>query len=336
MSLRGRRTGIVAVAFVAGASILRVSASAASPFSSTESHRAALVAPAPKPSPEAIGGTVAAATSSAASNSGTEAVALSETRLGSAPGQLWAIRLPSSGAGAASRLTLRSRLADTASPGSTIAVQVRVGAGPRETVLTNAATVRQLLRAMRVHMGDDDLVRPTARTPLSVARKVRVLKVKRVTESVTVAVPFPTVVHYTDGLSVGHSVVNRSGSNGLARQTVVSTYLNGRLISRKIVASQVITAPVEQIVLKGNSTTPGGSRVGTASWYGCSGMHAASPWLPFGTIVRVTNLGNGSSVSVVINDRGPYGPGRIIDLCSPAFSAIAPLSQGLARVQITW
>ena len=65
-------------------------------------------------------------------------------------------------------------------------------------------------------------------------------------------------------------------------------------------------------------------------------MHAASPWLPFGTIVRVTNLANGRSVSVVINDRGPYGPGRIIDLCSPAFSAIAPLGQGLAKVRITW
>ena len=117
---------------------------------------------------------------------------------------------------------------------------------------------------------------------------------------------------------------------------MVSTYLNGRLISRKIVASQVIVAPVEQVVLKGTSKTPGGSRVGIASWYGCSGYHAASPWLPFGTVVHVLNVENGRSVSVVINDRGPYGPGRIIDLCSPAFSVIAPLKQGLAHVRITW
>jgi rare lipoprotein A len=189
---------------------------------------------------------------------------------------------------------------------------------------------------MRVRMGDDDLVRSAPRTSLSVARKVRVLKVKRVAASVMVSVPFPTVVHYTDDLTVGQSVVNRSGAAGLSRQTVVSTYLNGRLISKKIVASQVISAPVEQIVLKGRSKSSGGSRDGIASWYGCSGMHAASPWLPFGTVVRVTNLANGRSVSVVINDRGPYGPGRIIDLCSPAFSAIAPLDQGLAKVRITW
>ena len=162
------------------------------------------------------------------------------------------------------------------------------------------------------------------------------MKVKRVSESVTVTIPFPTFVTYTADLAVGQSVVNRSGSNGMARQTVVSTYLDGRLISRKIVATQVIMAPVEQIVFKGKSQTEGGARIGIASWYACSGFHAASPWLPFGTVVRVTDLANGRTVSVVINDRGPYGQGRIIDLCSPAFSAIAPLGQGLARVQITW
>jgi len=51
----------------------------------------------------------------------------------------------------------------------------------------------------------------------------------------------------------------------------------------------------------------------------------------------VRNLDNGKTVTVVINDRGPYGvPGRIIDLCKPAFAAIAPLGQGVANVEITW
>jgi len=132
-----------------------------------------------------------------------------------------------------------------------------------------------------------------------------------VTETVTASIPFTTVVHYTTDLAAGQSEVSRSGSSGTARQTVVSTYLNGRLISRKIVASQVIVAPVEQVVLKGTSTMPGGSRVGVASWYG-PGFHgnrtangeiydqyemtAAHPTLPLGTRVMVTNLTNGRSV----------------------------------------
>ena len=69
----------------------------------------------------------------------------------------------------------------------------------------------------------------------------------------------------------------------------------------------------------------------------CSGMHAAHLTLPKGTAVTVTNLDNGKTVTVVINDRGPYGvPGRIVDLCKPAFAAIAPLGQGVANVEITW
>jgi rare lipoprotein A len=51
--------------------------------------------------------------------------------------------------------------------------------------------------------------------------------------------------------------------------------------------------------------------------------------------VTVTNLDNGKSVTVVINDRGPYG-GRSIDLSEEAFAQIAPLGQGVAHVRLTW
>jgi hypothetical protein len=244
--------------------------------------------------------------------------------------------LPASGSGAGARPTLRARLAAEAAVGRTTSVTVRIGSHRREMVLTNAVTVHQLLRAMDIRVGHANLVRPAPHTALTAGRMVRVTHVRRVTDTVVAAIPFTTVYHYTTALAAGQSVVHLSGSDGTARQTVVSTYLNGRLISRKIVASQVIKAPVEQVVLRGTSKTPGGSRVGVASWYGCSGYHAASPWLPFGTVVHVLNEANGRSVTVVINDRGPYGAGRIIDLCSPAFSAIAPLNQGLAHVQITW
>jgi hypothetical protein len=336
MSLRVRRAGIIAVAFVAGASILRVSSSAAAPFSSStggaQSEASPPSTPAPNPSPESLSGS-----SSASSASNGSFVTLSAGRaVAMSDGPYWAIRLPASGSRASARPTLRSRLAATASVGRTTTVMVRVGSRHREVVLTNATTVGQLLRAMKIRLGHSKMVRPGPRAALTAGRQIRVIQVRRVTEKVTAPIPFTTVIHYTTDLAAGQSEVSSSGADGTARQTVVSTYLNGRLISRKIVASQVIVAPVEQVVFKGTSKTPGGSRVGVASWYGCSGYHAASPWLPFGTVVHVLNVSNGRSVSVVINDRGPYGPGRIIDLCSPAFSAIAPLKQGLAHVRITW
>ena len=79
-------------------------------------------------------------------------------------------------------------------------------------------------------------------------------------------------------------------------------------------------------------------QVGEASWYGFApgdGLTAAHPWLPFGTVVTVENLENGRAVQVVINDRGPFG-GRVIDLSDEAFARIAPLSQGVCQVQLTW
>jgi rare lipoprotein A len=56
--------------------------------------------------------------------------------------------------------------------------------------------------------------------------------------------------------------------------------------------------------------------------------------LPFGTVVRVTNLVNNQTVEVVINDRGPYVDGRIIDVSKLAAEKLGFISQGLTDVQI--
>jgi rare lipoprotein A len=88
---------------------------------------------------------------------------------------------------------------------------------------------------------------------------------------------------------------------------------------------------------------------GLASWYGArhhgkrtaSGelfdpkkFTAAHPTLPWGSIVKVTNLANGKSVEVRINDRGPYGRGRIIDLSRAAAKVLDMLRTGIAQVKI--
>lgn len=61
---------------------------------------------------------------------------------------------------------------------------------------------------------------------------------------------------------------------------------------------------------------------------------AAHKTLPFGTLVRVTNLSNLKTVTVEIIDRGPYGEGRIIDLSYSAFEAIEWPGAGIAQVEI--
>ncbi|MEU7859840.1 septal ring lytic transglycosylase RlpA family protein [Nonomuraea sp. NPDC049141] len=64
-----------------------------------------------------------------------------------------------------------------------------------------------------------------------------------------------------------------------------------------------------------------------------SAMTAAHKTLPLGSRVRVTNPANGDSVTVRINDRGPYVGGRCLDLSSAAFSAIGNTGAGVMRVK---
>lgn len=63
---------------------------------------------------------------------------------------------------------------------------------------------------------------------------------------------------------------------------------------------------------------------------------AASLTIPFGTKVRVTNLRNGRTVKVRINDRGPYVKGRIIDLSRKAARKIGMLRDGVVPVKLTY
>lgn len=59
---------------------------------------------------------------------------------------------------------------------------------------------------------------------------------------------------------------------------------------------------------------------------------AAHPTLPFGTKVRVTNKHNGTSCVVVINDRGPYTKGKVIDLSHAAAVKLGALKAGTVKV----
>ena len=87
----------------------------------------------------------------------------------------------------------------------------------------------------------------------------------------------------------------------------------------------------------GSTEVPGTfehAQTGQASWYDppWSGLTAAHPSLPFGTHVTVTDLATGRTVIVVINDRGPFGAGRVIDLSPEAFQALRPLGAGILDV----
>lgn len=65
-----------------------------------------------------------------------------------------------------------------------------------------------------------------------------------------------------------------------------------------------------------------------------NGLSAAHRELPLGTVIRVTHLGNGKSVVVKVNDRGPFIEGRILDLSLGAAKKLDMVNEGVARVKI--
>jgi len=77
-----------------------------------------------------------------------------------------------------------------------------------------------------------------------------------------------------------------------------------------------------------------GAKTASGERFNQSAKTAAHRTLPFGTRVRVTNVRNQKSVTVRINDRGPFVRGRIIDLSQSAFKAIGNLDQGLLDVKV--
>jgi rare lipoprotein A len=77
-----------------------------------------------------------------------------------------------------------------------------------------------------------------------------------------------------------------------------------------------------------------GKRTANGESFNPNGLTAAHRNLPFGTKVKVTNLRNGKSVIVRINDRGPFIRSRIIDLSYGAAKVVGLHRSGVARVQV--
>lgn len=102
-------------------------------------------------------------------------------------------------------------------------------------------------------------------------------------------------------------------------------------------AAQVAFAPV-RAAMRGIASWYGpgfhGNRSASGEVYNQNAMTAAHRTLPFGTKVVVTNLNNGRSVVVRINDRGPFIRGRVIDLSAAAARALGVMQTGIAPVQV--
>jgi rare lipoprotein A len=131
------------------------------------------------------------------------------------------------------------------------------------------------------------------------------------------------------------SAVRRSAS--LQHDRTASFFTSGRVASVKkhtpfarhdnATPTQVASQGVASFYTEGQQTASGEK-------FDTNDLTAAHPTLPFGTRLRVTNVGTGRSVVVRVNDRGPYVPGRVVDVSHSAANALGMVQSGIAKVKL--
>lgn len=138
----------------------------------------------------------------------------------------------------------------------------------------------------------------------------------------------------------------RVSGAGLAALTVALVFAGCAPATMRADASNVAAAqprsvaaiPSSQLLQRGLASWYGpgfaGRRTANGEIFDPSELTAAHKELPFNTLVRVTNLRNQMSVVVRINDRGPFRPGRIIDLSRAGAEAINMVGSGVSEVTV--
>ncbi|HEY9650309.1 MAG TPA: septal ring lytic transglycosylase RlpA family protein [Coleofasciculaceae cyanobacterium] len=150
-------------------------------------------------------------------------------------------------------------------------------------------------------------------------------------------------------VEINEKTVLPDTTRNLAQDALQATNRLRRLMGNAPPLREIAGKPAERSVAQVSLGAIRFQVTGIASWYGpgfhgrrsASGerynqnaMTAAHRSLPFGTNVQVTNLNNGRSVVVRINDRGPYARGRIIDLSAAAARVLGVMNTGIAPVRI--
>jgi rare lipoprotein A len=77
-----------------------------------------------------------------------------------------------------------------------------------------------------------------------------------------------------------------------------------------------------------------GTQTASGEKFDTHDLTAAHPTLPFGTKLRVTNVASGRSVTVRVNDRGPFVPGRVVDVSYSAAQTLGMVGSGIAKVKL--
>jgi rare lipoprotein A len=120
---------------------------------------------------------------------------------------------------------------------------------------------------------------------------------------------------------------NRAISFAPKRRVAVARKHTPFASNKKAAATQVASHGIASFYTEGTKTASGEK-------FNTHELTAAHPTLPFGTRLRVTNVASGQSVTVRVNDRGPYVRGRVVDVSYAAAETLGMVGGGVAKVKL--
>lgn len=213
-------------------------------------------------------------------------------------------------------------------------VTLTVG-GEKRAVSTYQTDRDRVLAENGIGLGEDDFVLPKNEGAVNDGSAMTVVRVSAQEQVVDKPIVFQKTIEEDPDLSWRKTVVKQTGENGVKRFTYRVLSHDGKEVDRKLLKQEIIKDPVTEKTVQGTYVAVGKAHTGLGTWYAYTGtMAAASPWLPMGSYVKVTNKDNGKTVIVKINDRGPFGKNRIIDLDKVAFAKIASIGAGIINVKV--
>jgi len=120
---------------------------------------------------------------------------------------------------------------------------------------------------------------------------------------------------------------NRTASVAPARRVAVARKHTPFASNKKAAATEVASHGIASFYTEGTKTASGEK-------FNTNELTAAHPTLPFGTKLRVTNVASGQSVTVRVNDRGPFVRGRVVDVSYAAAETLGMVGGGIAKVKL--
>lgn len=195
--------------------------------------------------------------------------------------------------------------------------------------------VSTALQDNNIQMGDDDFAQPSLESPVQDREKIKVIRVDIKEEVVKKEIDFEKQTTEDDKLSWRTKKVSQKGIKGIDEYKYKVVSYDGKEISRKLLSKERTKDPTPEISVQGTYMKLGKANNGQGTWYAFKGgLFAASTTIPRGGYAKVTNKANGQTVVVQINDYGPQGKGRVIDLDKVAFDKIANLGAGVIDVKV--